>query len=555
MVKIVGVSDIDSEDSALIRTSDVHILERGGRLFAYISSQSSGAIQIYRIKPSGDLQPVGVYEDPELLFPDVMHSITSGNNTYLIVSQASDAVGADTLKSFKVQSDGTLVEVDAISDLADLSRVVGIDSASVDGQNFVYASTFGGTIYGFEILDNGSLELLGSRDHGRIDATSVAEINGDTFVFVADALARTVTSFHVEQDGGLQQVDSVSDSNFINLSTPRAMDVATIGQKTFLAIAGSEGITVYEIEPDGEFVLADTMRSLLGPGYNDLEIVSFRGSTYAIAMFSGGHPMIVYEIHDDGSLTVVGEIPPGAGGNLNGVLAIDAFFHDNEAYVVAGTVLNNADTAFATLLQIGSGNDSLVGGPEDDLILGYGGRDHLRGQGGDDSLRGDDGRDRLVGGSGSDTLQGGTDGDGLFGGSGADKAVGGAGNDSIVGASGQDSLFGGDGNDTLRGGKGQDLLIGGDGNDLIDPGSGFDTLRGGLGKDVFFINDGYDHNRVIDFQDGIDKIDLSAHSAASRFRDLDVVSVSGGVNVLVGDDTIFLKDLSVSDVDAGDFIF
>ncbi len=78
----------------------------------------------------------------------------------------------------------------------------------------------------------------------------------------------------------------------------------------------------------------------------------------------------------------------------------------------------------------------------------------------------------------------------LTGSSGADRLAGGAGNDRLVGNAGSDRLVGDTGNDWLEGGKGRDLLITGQGRDRI-----------AIGR-----QDGLD--RVQDFSDRQDRIQL-----------------------------------------------
>ena len=87
---------------------------------------------------------------------------------------------------------------------------------------------------------------------------------------------------------------------------------------------------------------------------------------------------------------------------------------------------------------------------------------------------------------GNDTLVGGSDEDHLLCGDGNDSADGGDGNDFLSG----DANIGTNavidayaGNDTLRGGAGNDYLFGQRGNDLLFGDSGNDALDGGYGND------------------------------------------------------------------------
>ena len=83
---------------------------------------------------------------------------------------------------------------------------------------------------------------------------------------------------------------------------------------------------------------------------------------------------------------------------------------------------------------------------------------------------------------------------------------------ALAGGGGNDTLIGGTGRDALFGDQGRDVLVGGKGADFLDGGDGYDTLIGGQGKDRFDFDGGLVNNvdTVVDFQDGIDKIGLSA---------------------------------------------
>ena len=112
----------------------------------------------------------------------------------------------------------------------------------------------------------------------------------------------------------------------------------------------------------------------------------------------------------------------------------------------------------------------------------------------------------ISGDCGNDTLSGTNKADIISGGGGDDVIDGGNGNDVISGGSGSDVIDGGNGNDVISGGSGSDVLIGV---------GGADWLQGGGGNDVFSYLNASDSNsggwdRIIDFTQGMDKIDLSA---------------------------------------------
>jgi len=224
-----------------------------------------------------------------------------------------------------------------------------------------------------------------------------------------------------------------------------------------------------------------------------------------------------------------------------------------------------------------AGDDVISGGGGSDTLDGGIGRDTLRGQAGDDEIEtggwtdvayggaGDDvitssaGDDTLKGGSGDDSITGGTGDNVIKGGNGEDVLEGGDGFDNISGGAGDDSLDGGRFGDTLKGGGGNDTAIGGVGNDQIGGGTGNDTLTGGTGGDRFVFAPGWDVDRVTDFADGSDRLDLSAFNLAN-FADLtssySVQARSGAVLIDFGDgDMLFVEGLGIASFSGADVIF
>ncbi len=75
---------------------------------------------------------------------------------------------------------------------------------------------------------------------------------------------------------------------------------------------------------------------------------------------------------------------------------------------------------------------------------------------------------------------------------------------------GSGALYGEQGNDTINGGRGDDEIYGGEDNDIINGGAGDDWLDGGPGADTFVFELGSGNDVIMDFEDDLDKIDLTA---------------------------------------------
>lgn len=227
----------------------------------------------------------------------------------------------------------------------------------------------------------------------------------------------------------------------------------------------------------------------------------------------------------------------------------------------------NGVLASARTHDLGPGNDTFLGGAEGEKLQGGSGADEMRTGGGNDTIRGNDdlasdlhdggagvdlvdygaaggalnvnlktgfatggriGVDTLISienattGIGGDTVVGSDDNNLIRTGAGADRALGHAGRDRLRGGQDDDTLIGGAGNDLLFGEEDNDRLFGDDGDDVLFGGLGRDALTGGAGIDHFAFFDiadsgvtGGTRDRILDFTQGVDKIDVSGIDANS----------------------------------------
>ena len=107
--------------------------------------------------------------------------------------------------------------------------------------------------------------------------------------------------------------------------------------------------------------------------------------------------------------------------------------------------------------------------------------------------------DRTITGTpGDDTLVGGAD----------DEEIKGlAGDDTLTGGDGDDVLIGNEGDDVLRGGRGADRLFGCEDDDILDGGAGADLLNAGSGRDTLIFRASENTGPAFDFYDGHNGID------------------------------------------------
>lgn len=244
-----------------------------------------------------------------------------------------------------------------------------------------------------------------------------------------------------------------------------------------------------------------------GLGSIKIQAVSSTGANYSTtAMESGGYQLAL----PSGTYTVT-----FSGG---GVAATTRQLVIGETNVKIDLV----DPALTGMSSSAVSPNVISGTPSIDKLFGTANADIISGLGGNDSLYGKGGTDRLEGGAGKDFLSGG------------------AGIDKLFGQSGSDRLFGGPGADKLEGGLGAD------------------RLTGGSGADVFVFKGRWGHDRVEDFQNGRDKIDVRGNgftyaSIKIGAADVDKDGHYDDVLIQMHGQSIGLVNTNATSIDRGDF--
>jgi Ca2+-binding RTX toxin-like protein len=445
---------------------------------------------------------------------DVLQVNGTASSDTIVVSSSQVTRGGETVAYVQIEN---LVVTGGSGD-DDLTVVsTGAAGAYVDGEQ-------GSDHY---VVNFGSLAgAVVVNDTGPVSDTDTLRVNGtsgdDDLVLDATTIMRgaeMVSYFGIEEltlDAGAGN-DTITVNGTGATTTVLGGDgddtlIVNANGNFTLTLDGQEGSDSYEIN----------IGALVGP-----VVIDDTGTTGIDTLLLNGTPFDDTIILTDTSITGLGN---GVPFNLTfsgiDVLSVDAKAGND---LVDGSALTISVTIYG-----GDGDDTLIGGSNDD---------HLYGQDGDDDLIGNLGADYLDGGAGSDgivgdmgtierelvsgggmgmllatqngkleayvdrpgairrkvTLTNPSEGgdDTLVGGTGDDYLHGGAGDDSLDGGDGVDALFGDDGNDALSGGAGDDHLYGGAGDDVLDGGAGADIAYGGAGQDRLIADSSGD--RLIDW--------------------------------------------------------
>ena len=106
--------------------------------------------------------------------------------------------------------------------------------------------------------------------------------------------------------------------------------------------------------------------------------------------------------------------------------------------------------------------------------------------------------------------------------------------ENVTGSPHTDTLTGDTNANVLRGGGGTDTLDGEGGNDTLDGGAGNDDLYGRTGEDIFKFASGHGDDEIMDFNQGEDKIDLTAFRNIASIEDMTITTGTDTDIVLSG---------------------
>lgn len=403
----------------------------------------------------------------------------------------------------------------------------GYDSIDLAGDYSAGVTLSAGNIADIETiyLDSGftynlTLELVGRDDAyiyvGNSSSSTTTSLNVDG--------SRSDTDFYYATSGGNDRMIGGSGNDFFRASG---------GNDVYNGGGGFNRVSFYTLRTGVTIDLSVTSAQQISGGSVVLiDIADLSGSTLSDVLI--GNALDNWIIANGGNDRISAGrgsdfIQIGANTNGDGGATTDTLV-DGGAGV--SDVIDFAANSFATagaLVDLGTraaqdtgqGTYTLIGIEQ---ITGTKFADTLIGSSGDNVLYGNDGSDALSGGRGGDILWGdaylshtvltGTSGPvALFA---NEDATGG---DTLDGGAGDDILHGDGGNDTLVGGTGRDQSFGDAGSDRLIA-SDNDDLSGGDGDDTFVFTALQTTlaTKILDFEAGIDRVDLSAIDADTTVR-------------------------------------
>lgn len=346
-----------------------------------------------------------------------------------------------------------------------------------------------------------------------------------------------------------------SDQSGLQSSAGQLLVTQSVGQTLVVAsMPGQTGLSAYRYDEDGQLVRTHTLRDTASTFLSDpvaLAAIVEVDSTYVYAASGGETGISVFRINGAGEMNAVGDLLPEEGLWVSDITMLKATTVDGQPFLLVGA----AGSGSLSVLSIGDrGRMEVVDHVLDDAntrfdditvleTLVVGARTYVAASGGDDgfSLFSLLPNGQLLH---LETL--------------ADTTALGLGSISALSLSVQDGnihviassetepglthiVYEPGGGMQIVGTHGADTLMGTGDADIILDGAGIDVMTGGVGADLFVLAADGVRDTILDFQIGVDRIDVSAWNGLYSTLQLEVRALPDGIDIRYGGEQIILR--------------
>lgn len=356
---------------------------------------------------------------------------------------------------------------------------------------------------------------------GVITAQALVNLGGQRLLYAAMAGDGAVQGWQVAADGAMTRIAGLPPAAGpagVNIS---AMSAFSLGASQYLATASltADRIALFRIGADGGLTETASLGAADGLGIGDpsaLRAVAAHGQTWLLAASAGSSSLTLLSVSPAGALSVADHVIDTLDTRIQAVRVAETISISNRVFVVtggsdgglnifeilpggrlilSGTVLHEPGLALANITAL------LLNPVADGFEIFVAGE-----------------------GAGITRLQ-------VTTGPLAGATTGSEGADSLSGTAAHDLILGGGGDDTLHGGAGNDILM---------DGTGRDRLWGGAGEDVFVLSSDGDTDYIMDYQPGVDLLDLTAWGRLYGPESLSITPTANGAVIRYGAEELVL---------------
>lgn len=351
-----------------------------------------------------------------------------------------------------------------------------------------------------------------------VTAMEILERGATDLAVIAQRTLPGLRLFSISDGGTIALVSTISDSPKSYLGDVADIATVQVDGRDFLLTASAleNGISLFEIDAAGDASFVDAIGAADGlpvGGPAALQTVRFGETQFVVVAATLSASLSVLRVNEMGVLFVEDHLIDDRSTRFDSVVALDAFAHAGRAFVVTGgtdsgvTVLEllpngQISPILSHSLETGSGIANITG--VEVTVLNGKAAIFLTDAAGDRLYHFEmdlSGTGALVQATGGLALGGGLD-------------------DRVMGSAGTDTLQGGAGDDYLHDGAGDDLLT------------------GGAGADVFVFDRDGSADSISDFQDGVDRLDVSDWGRIYTASALNITITGTGAVVSYGAESL-----------------
>lgn len=436
------------------------------------------------------------------------------------------------LGAWRIDATGvTLVETASTGRLDAAGSVAGFDLiAAGSGVAILTGGGVGGALrrIGLDATGFGGASAQGTvtLPGDLIGGVTVGLTAGGQVVYGGLLGAAGIGAISLTANGVLSDARVIADTATAYADRVVALTTGRVGdaQYLFTACATGNGVTAWQIGTTGNLREAASLGAAQGlwiAQATAMATAELDGKTWLILAAAGSSTLTVANVDATGTMTVTDHVIDDLTTRFGGVAAMTTVAHQGQIYVLAG----GADDGITLLTLMPDGRLLALATIADTMTMGL------------DNVSAIAARSTATGievfvASGSEA--GITR---LFVATGPAPAQGEL-------AAGSGYLTGTDGMDVLHGTAASELISGGAGDDVLIDGDGSDTLTGGAGADYFVLTADGTPDRITDFTQGQDRIDLTAWGMLRDVSQLTLAATATGFRIDFGAEVLIVDTVS-----------
>ncbi|PIE14286.1 MAG: calcium-binding protein [Rhodobacterales bacterium] len=443
----------------------------------------------------------------------------TGQGVFLLTSSGVNG----GVSSYQLTGSSTAQLVDSALFSPGMSSTASGGLSLLDVGSDTYALTGGSNsnqMDGYQISDTGgigataSLVGVGTSQQGGVSVMTAMTLAAHDMLYMAELGGSGISAYRLGQQAQYDATASVSDTDDSYLSNVVALCHCDVGGQSYLvAASGTEnGVSCYSVNSTtGALSLSGTMGAANGLGINnptDMEVVSAYGNSYVILASAGSNSLSVMQIMPGGQLVAVDHLIDTLNTRFGDVVSVETFTVNGRVYVMAG----GGDDGVSLFTLLPDGHLLHLETTEDTNALGLNNVAGIAAR-----QVGQEVQVFVSSQNEAGLTQFSFDIAPL-----GNQYLGQGQNDTLTGSDQDDMMSGGDGDDVLRGGAGADILL---------DGAGVDQLYGGAGADIFALSADNQLDRIMDFQIGVDLLDLSSFQMLYSLSQLSATATSYGIRI------------------------